>query len=240
MLRKYLHEIYEHMQAHSRMIGLLTAVMLTLLTFAFNLAGGPLYNLNDIHNWSNRLMFTGFSAVMHLSLLLFLVMESHRDIGHLLVRQILITVSLIIMFFAMNQKTFAYNTQIQPIVRAMDTEALNAISRFESGYSVPALTLYYILTRGPIYDMYLAKLFCIGCYELLCISFMHIARIKLNRTSWRPECALALAVILPQGFLSSACAAQIEYLPILCWIAGIWRDMFCLEWVPRSVPAAGY
>ena len=136
---------------------------MTVAALASNLTGGPLYNLNDMHTWQNRMIFNGMATFMHFSLMVILVLDSHKDIGHLLVREMIVTASLMILFLAMNQKTFAYNSQIQPIVRAMDTRALSAIPDFRSGHSVPALTLYYLLTRGPIYDMYLAKLFCIGC-----------------------------------------------------------------------------
>lgn len=218
MLKKYGSEAYERFQAHSLLIGWLGAVLMTVAALASNLMGGPLYNLNDIHTWQNRMIFTGMATFMHFSLMAILVLDSHKDIGHLLVRELIVTVSLMILFLAMNQKTFAYNSQIQPIVRAMDTRALSAIPDFRSGHSVPALTLYYLLTRGPIYDMYLAKLFCMGCYELLCISAAHIARELpelAQRNRWLPECAMALALILPQGFLSAACAAQIEVAGIL-------------------------
>ena len=218
MLKKYLGDACGQMRSHSLLTGVIAALLLTTFTLAWNLTGGPLYNLNDMHTWLNRMIFTGMATFMHFSLLMFLVLDSHRDIGHLLVRELLVTVSMLILFLAMNQKTFAYNYQVQPIVRAMDTRALSAIPDYKSGYSVPALTLYYLLTRGPIYDMYLAKLFCIGCYERLCISAAHIARELpelANRSKWLPECSMALALILPQGFLSAACAAQIEVAGVL-------------------------
>ena len=218
MLKKYLDDAYGRIQAYSFWIGCAGALLMTGSALICNLLGGPLYNLNDMHTWQNRMLFTGMATFMHFSLLFFLVLESHKDIGHLLIRELTVTISLLIFFMAMNQKTFAYNFQIQPIVRAMDTRALTAIPEYRSGHSVPALTLYYLLTRGPIYDMYLAKLFCIGCYELLCISAAHIVR-ELpelsNRNKWLPECAMALALILPQGFLSAACAAQIEVAGVL-------------------------
>lgn len=236
MLRKYLFEVYERMQTHCRAIGIILAVLLTAAVFVYNLFGGPLHNLNDIHNWSNRLLFTGYSAVVHFSLLMFLILDRDCDAGQLIIRELLVSVSLIIMFLAMNQKTFAYNSQVQPIVRAMDTKALAAIPDFSTSYSVPALTLYYLITRGPIYDMYLAKLFCIACYELLCISVAYLSRICMNAAvmvskeelhvqragkGWKTDCALALSFILPQGFLSSACAAQIEVAGVLFGVLAV-------------------
>ncbi len=213
---------WEKLDRYALLMGLAAAVLLTALLVLVNTSMGPMANLNDIQSWSNRLLLIGYTAVVHFSLLLFLCLGKHRAWEHLLARQLLVTFSLYILLHAMNQKTFAYNTQIQPIVRAMDTGGLRAIPQFYSSLSVPALSLYYLLTRGPIYDMYLAKLFCIGSFELLCMTFLCIAEEKdeAGRYNWRPEAVFALCLILPQGFLSSACAAQIEVAGVMLGMLG--------------------
>ncbi|MDO5377628.1 MAG: hypothetical protein Q4G52_04755, partial [Clostridia bacterium] len=83
----------------------------------------------------------------------------------------------------------------------------------ESAFSAPALTLLYAITRGPIYDMYLVKLFCIGCFLLLGVLAMHHA--DARGLGIRAEVILTLALILPQGFLIAACASQIEIASVL-------------------------
>ena len=95
------------MLKNSLLIGWLGAVLMTVVALASNLTGGPLYNLNDMHTWQNRMIFNGMATFMHFSLMAFLVLDSHKDIGHLLVRELIVTVTLMILFLAMNQKTFA-------------------------------------------------------------------------------------------------------------------------------------
>ena len=107
------------------------------------------------------------------------------------------------------------------MIRQMDSGGLSIIGTFDTNLSVPMLMLEYILTRGPIYDMYLAKLFVIACYELLCLCIAGI--VGERHDGWSAEAVLCLSLILPQGFLSAACAAQMDVfaflLAVLSWKA---------------------
>ena len=205
---------------HRVLCGIAVALLLSSLTFVYNLTTGPLVNLNDIGSWSNRLLFTALSAIVHISLLL-LVIPFKITSGKMVIRQLALTFAFLIFLLAINQKTFAYTTQVQPMIRQMDSGGLSVIGTFDTNLSVPMLTLYYMFTRGPIYDMYLAKLFAIACYEFLCLCVAGV--IGEQHDGWAAEAVLCLSLILPQGFLSAACAAQMDVfaflLAVLSWKA---------------------
>ena len=97
---------------------------------------------------------------------------------------------------------------MQPVIRAMDEGGLAAGVAAASGMSAPMLLLMYAITRGPVYDMYLLKLFAIGCDLLLGLLAMRAA--ERNRLGLRAEALLALCMILPQGFMNAACSALPE------------------------------
>ena len=189
-------------------LGVLFALVLSAALAVYNVSGGPLRNLNDIGGWSNRALFIAMTAAVHAAVLCLCVLLYRGRFSRLALRELILTVGMYIMLIAINQKTYAYVKGIQPIVRAMDEGGLAAAAGFETNLSMPAAALLYLVTRGPVYDMYLVKLLCIGCMLALCVLLAWAA--DRAEMGIRTEVLLTLAVILPQGFMNAACSAQLE------------------------------
>lgn len=195
-------------QKHRLLLSAVLAVLLSGLLALYNVSSGPLRNLNDIGGWDNRALFIAMSAAVHLSMLLLCAWLSHVSLARTALRQIIVTAGMVILLLAINQKTYAYVNVMQPVIRAMDEGGLAAGVAAASGVSAPMLLLMYAITRGPVYDMYLLKLFAIGCDLLLGLLAMRAA--DRNRLGLRAEVLLALCMILPQGFMNAACSALPE------------------------------
>ena len=195
-------------QKHRLLLSAVLAVLLSGLLALYNVSSGPLRNLNDIGGWDNRALFIAMSAAVHLSMLLLCAWLSHVSLARTALRQIIVTAGMVILLLAINQKTYAYVNVMQPVIRAMDEGGLAAGVAAASGMSAPMLLLMYAITRGPVYDMYLLKLFAIGCDLLLGLLAMRAA--DRNRLGLRAEALLALCMILPQGFMNAACSALPE------------------------------
>jgi len=199
----------------SAMISVLLAGLLAL----HQVSGGPLKNLNDIGGWNNRALFIAMTACVHAVLLLLCAAFSRTGFARTLLRQIIITAGFLIMLMAINQKAYYYVNVMQPVVRAMDEGGLAAGAALEKGFSAPALLLINLITRGPVYDMYLLKLFAIGCYLLLCVLLVRCA--DRRGLGIRSEVLLALCMILPQGFMNAACSALIEVAAVTALAAAL-------------------
>ncbi|MGN0776626.1 MAG: hypothetical protein ACI4MM_08120 [Candidatus Ventricola sp.] len=195
-------------QQHRLLLSAVLALLLAGALALYNVSSGPLRNLNDIGGWNNRALFIGMSAVVHLSMLLLCALLSRVSFARTALRQAIVTAGMVILLLAINQKTYAYVNVMQPVIRAMDEGGLAAGIASASGVSAPMLVLLYVLTRGPVYDMYLLKLFAIGCDLLLGLLAMRMADRK--RLGLRAEALLALCMILPQGFMNAACSALPE------------------------------
>lgn len=193
--------------------GILLAALLAGALALFNIDMGPLCNLHDIGGWENRALFIAMTAAVHFAVLLAAVWMSRVRFSRVVLRELIVTAGLYIALLAINQKTYAYVSVAQPLVRAMDEGGLAAGLSMESALSAPAIMLLYALTRGPVYDMYLVKLFCIGCFLLLSLLAAGLA--DKRGLGIRAEVVLTLALILPQGFLIAACASQIEIVSVL-------------------------
>ena len=221
------------LSAHTRAFGIVFAVMVSALTLLWNVSSGPLGNLNDIGGWDNRLIFLCESAAAESLLLGIAAWRFRGPCARLLLRQTLLAAAFVIGLFAINQKTFAYQQQIQPIVRAMDAGGLAAVSGSGSGHSAALLTLVFALTRGPVYDMYPVKLFSVFCFEALCLLTVKEAE-RRGMNGARADALLLLTLILPQGFLSAACAAQTEVAAVLLLALALtterkdWRSAACM------------
>ncbi|MBP3428441.1 MAG: hypothetical protein J6M47_09300 [Clostridia bacterium] len=189
-------------------LGMASALLLAALIALHNISSGPLHNLNDIGGWHNRALFIAMTACVHLAAMGCAAAMGKVRFSRVLLRQLILTAGVYILLQGINQKTFAYVTQVQPIVRAMDEGGLAAGLAMGSSLSAPALTLLYLITRGPVYDMYLVKLFAIAC--LLGLSLLAAYAADRNELGIRAEALLALCMILPQGFLNAACTAHIE------------------------------
>ena len=115
----------------------------------------------------------------------------------------------------------------------MDAGGLGAAAVNKSGCSAALLTLIFALTRGPVYDMYPVKLFSIFCFEALCLLTVKEAERK-GMNGARADALLLLTLILPQGFLSAACAAQMEVAAVLLLALALtterkdWRSAVCM------------
>ena len=194
-------------------LGVLLALALSAGTAALNVSAGPLGNLNDIGGWDNRLLFILMTAAVQAGVLLLCALMHRGSLGRLALRQLTLTAGLLILLLGINQKTYAYVQVVQPIVRAMDTGALAAGLAMESAFSAPAMTLLYLVTRGPVYDMYLVKLLAIACVQL--ISLLAVRAADARGWGFRADALLALLMILPQAFLQAGCAAQLELVCVL-------------------------
>lgn len=194
--------------AHRLLAGGLLALLLSGLLALANISAGPLHNLNDIGGWNNRLLFIAMTAAVHAALLFACACLHRSGFARLALRQLILTAGLYILLLGINQKTYAYVQTIQPLVRAMDAQGLAAAANWETILSAPAMTLLYLITRGPVYDMYLVKLLAVGSYLLLALLAAHAAQhVGLKN---RTEALLALLMILPQGFMNAAASAQME------------------------------
>ena len=225
----------ERLSRHAFVLGLLFAALLAALTAAYCMTAGPLHNLNDIGSYRNRVLFTAMAGAVHALLLVATALLYRRSALRLMLRQLIVTAGFVIMLLAINQKTYAYMQTLQPIVRQMDTLALRAIPGADTNLSAPALTLLYLITRGPVYDMYLVKLFAIACDALLALMIMRAA--DMQKLGWRAEAALALGLILPQGCMVSACAALIDHAALLLLALSL---CLCAGWLGgREKPLCG-
>ena len=209
------------------------AVLLCGLVGLLNLSAGALGNLNDIGGWHNRLIFLMMAAGVQ-GLLLLLVTAMHRSsYARLALRELIMTAGFYIQLLAINQKTYAFVEVMLPMIRAMDAGGLAAIGDLSTNLSSPALALLYAVTRGPVYDMYMVKLLCILALCVLAVLAMVWA--DRQHTGIRAEVLLSLCLILPQGFMSASCAAQLD---VVC-VALLAASLTCLTAKrPRAVAGA--
>jgi len=186
-------------------LGALLALSLAGLLALYNVSSGPLHNLNDIGGWSNRALFIAMSAAVHLLVLLGCTLLHRSSVARLALRQITLTAGFYIFLLGINHKAYAYVNVLQPVIRAMDAGGLAAGVEMEHNMSAPMLALVYLITRGPVYDMYLLKLFSVCCYMTLALLVTRAADKK--GFGVRAEVLLALCMILPQGFMNAAFSA---------------------------------
>ena len=209
------------------------AVLLCGLVGLVNYAFGALSNLNDIGSWKNRLFFLVLAAGAQ-GLLLVLVTAVHRgSYARLALRQGIVTAGFYIQLMAINQKTYAFVQVLLPMIRAMDADGLSAVGALSTNLSSPALTLLYAVTRGPVYDMYMVKLLCI--LALCALAVLAMVWADRQGVGLRAEVLLTLCLILPQGFMSASCAAQLD---VVC-VALLAASLTCLTAKrPRAVAGA--
>lgn len=193
---------------HRVIFGALLAALLAGALALYNVSSGPLRNLNDIGGWANRALFIGLTAAVHAAVLLADALLCRKRFARTALRQIILTAGMYILLLPINQKSYAYVQALQPVIRAMDAGGLAAGVALESGLSAPMLALVYAITRGPVYDMYLLKLFAIGCMMMTSLLITRAA--DRRGMDWRAETLLALCMILPQGLMNAACSALPE------------------------------
>ena len=189
-------------------IGAVSALGLSGLFAVMNVFAGPLHNLNDIGTFRVRVLFIAMTAAAYALLLLLTAALCRENVWRMLLRQAIVTAGLFILLTGINQKTYYYVNELQPLIRAMDAGGLSALSGWTLNLSAPAATLLYLVTRGPVYDMYLVKLLCVFCFLLLCILTAALA--DRRGMGLRAEALLALCVILPQGFMSAGCTPLLD------------------------------
>lgn len=198
----------DRLSRYRLLIGGAIALLLSGGFALMSVFAGPIYNLNDIGTFKIRALFIVMTATVY-ALLLIVTAALHRgSVYRMLLRQLIVTAGLMILLMGINQKTFFYNECIQPLIRAMDAGGLGAAAGWETNLSAPAMTLLYLITRGPVYDMYSVKLLCIGCFLLLCLLTARMADRK--DMGLRADALLALCVILPQGFMSFGCTGLLD------------------------------
>ena len=210
-MKKRMKDVLAFADRYCLPLGAVLAALLAGALALYNVSSGPLSNLNDIGGWSNRALFIAMTAAVHALVLMMQAAMCRKSFVRLALRQMILTVGLFIALLAINQKTYLFVEQVLPLVRQMDEIGLAAESPLN--LSAPALTVLYGVTRGPVYDMYMLKLLCIGCFLALAVLAARAA--DRHGLGWRAEVLLALCVILPQGFLAAGCAAQIEALAAL-------------------------
>ena len=196
------------MNRHRMLLGCVSALVFSLLLAVYNVSSGPLRNLNDIGGWSNRALFIAMTAAVHALLLMLCAALSACSYVRTLLRQMIVTAGLYILLIAINQKAYAYIQVMQPVIRAMDGGGLAAAVAMKTDFSAPMLAVLYAITRGPVYDMYLLKLFAIVCLMVMYLVAMRAA--ERRGLGVRTEVLLALLMILPQGFMNAACSALPE------------------------------
>ena len=196
------------MDRYRVLLGTLLAAAFAGLLAIYNVSSGPLRNLNDIGGWGNRALFIVMSAAVHGAALLLCACMSRVRFPRLALRQVIVTAGFYIMLLGINHKTYHYINIVQPLVRAMDEGGLAAGAAMGANLSAPALLVTYLITRGPIYDMYLLKLFAIAGYLVLALLITRFA--DRRKLGIRSEVLLALCMILPQGFTNAACSAVMD------------------------------
>ena len=204
---------------HALPLGALLAAGLSLLLALYNVGSGPLSNLNDIGGWRNRVLYIALTAGMQMVVLLAAALLYHERFWRLAVRELLLTAGLVILLMGINHKSYLFVEQMLPFIRQMDAAGLSAISGMPLNLSAPAATALYLITRGPIYDMYMVKLACMGAFLLLAVLAAHAADVR----NWglRSEALLLLCLILPQGFLIAGSAPQLDVLGALLLAAAL-------------------
>ena len=204
---------------HALPLGALLAAGLSLLLALYNVGSGPLSNLNDIGGWRNRVLYIALTAGMQTVVLLAAALLYHERFWRLAVRELLLTAGLVILLMGINHKSYLFVEQMLPFIRQMDAAGLSAISGMQLNLSAPAATALYLITRGPIYDMYMVKLACMGAFLLLAVLAAHAADVR----NWglRSETLLLLCLILPQGFLIAGSAPQLDVLGALLLAAAL-------------------
>lgn len=194
-------------------LGVLLAAVLSAALALHNVSSGPLRNLNDIGGWENRALFIAMTAAVHLAALLLSMRLGRVSPARMALRQLILTAGLYILLLPINQKTYAFSQQTLPLIRAMDAGGIGAAAGVQTGLSAPAIAMVYAVTRGPVYDMYMLKLLCIGC--VLALSLLAVREADRRTAGLRAEALLALCMILPQGFMNAACSALPEIPAVL-------------------------
>ena len=208
MLRGAIEKVNARMNRHRMLLGCVSALAMAMLLAVYNVSSGPLKNLNDIGGWNNRALFIAMTAAAHAGVLIACAAMSSCSYMRTALRQLIVTAGLYILLIAINQKAYAYINVVQPVIRAMDAGGLTAAAAMNTGFSAPMLALLYVITRGPVYDMYLLKLFAIVC--LMAVFLVAMRAAERRGLGIRTEVLLALCMILPQGFMNAACSALPE------------------------------
>ena len=221
-------------ERYRTMLGVLLAVLLAGALAGYNVSSGPLRNLNDIGGWENRSLFIAMTAAVHAAVLVLCTLLCRKRFAWLALRQITLTAGLYILLLAINQKSYAVVQGMQPLIRAMDEGGLAAGAAMEPNLSAPALLLVYLITRGPVYDMYLLKLFAIACWLIIALLITFAADRK--GLGLRAEVLLALCMILPQGFMNAAYSALPETAAVA--LLGVSLTLAFLAPKPRFLAAA--
>lgn len=219
---------------HRVVLGVVLAALLSILLALHNVSAGPLRNLNDIGGWSNRALFIAMCAAVQAAVLVLCTLLCTRGFAWLALRQLLLTAGLYILLLAINQKSYMYVQVLQPLIRAMDAGGLAAGAAMEPNLSAPMLLLVYLMTRGPVYDLYLLKLFAIACYLVLALLAVYLADRK--GLGLRADVLLALLMILPQGFMNAAFTALPELAAVM--LLGISLTLGFAAQRPKPLAAA--
>ena len=207
-LRALFVSLDERLSRFRLLIGAVMALSLAAGMALLSVSHGPLYNLNDIGGFGNRAVFIVLACAAY-GLVLLMTAALHRgNLYRMLLRQLIVTAGFLILMTGINQKTYFYMQNIQPMIRAMDASGLSALAQWDTSLSAPAATLLYLITRGPVYDMYMVKLLCVTAFMALCVLAAYAA--DKSGLGLRTEVLLALCLILPSGFMSAACTALID------------------------------
>ena len=90
---------------HALPLGAALAAALSQLLALYNVGVGPLGNLNDIGGWRNRALYIALTAAVQLFVLLAAALLYHERFWRLAVRQLLLTVGLVILLMGINHKS---------------------------------------------------------------------------------------------------------------------------------------
>ncbi|MBR5288898.1 MAG: hypothetical protein IKU34_09985 [Clostridia bacterium] len=200
-------------------IGAVLAAALCAGFALMSVYAGPLYNLNDIGGFDPRKVFIVLAAAVYLTLLLLTAALCRANIYRMVLREMIVTAGFVILLGGINQKTYYFTQNLQPLLSLMDGKGLAGMSGYTAHLSAPMATLLYLITRGPVYAMYMVKLACIAALAALCIMAAHAA--DQNALGLRAEALLALCLILPCGFMSAACTALPDVISVALLAASL-------------------
>lgn len=218
---------------HRLVFSALLSALLSGVLAVYNVSSGPLHNLNDIGGWSNRALFIAMSAFVHASMLMLCALLGRVRFSRTALRQVIVTAGFYILLIAINQKSYFYVNILQPLVREFDA-GFAAGMQAKTYLSAPAKMLIYLITRGPVYDMYSLKLFAIGCYMATALLITRAA--DRRGLGIRAEVLLALCMILPQGFMNAACSALVEVAAVALLALALVLRHDCEK--PKAIAAA--
>jgi len=237
-VRAFFVSLNERLGRMRLVIGFALAALLAVGFALMSVYAGPLYNLNDIGGFDNRKAFIALAAGGYLALLMMTAALSRANVYRMALREMIVTAGFLILLTGINQKTHFFIQNTQPLLRAMNETGLAAMTGHTAHVTAPMATFLHLITRGPVYAMYMVKLACIVCFMALCVMAAYAA--DRGGLGLRAEALLALSLILPCGFMSAACTALADVLTVAVLAASLLlaldkKDCPVMKWTAAAL-----